>query len=273
MNYRRAAEELHLTQPAVTKHIQSLEDEYGVELFHYDGRKLQRSEKSYLLENYAYSQRINYEQILESLKEKSQKQVRIGLTKTIGEYVIFDHLVDYIRVSNDLIDIKIDNTDHLLEALRENSLDFLVLEGNFDKGKYAYQVFSEELFTGICSSQHPFANKRVAMQDVLEECCIVREDGSGSRNILESLLYLKGHSITSFQKHISISSIHLIKKLIKKDIGVTFAYDKILKEEKDISTFEVDGITTYHEFNIVAIKNTSGLEKAKEFFRKNKKNM
>ena len=61
LNYRRAAERLHLTQPAVTKQIQALEAEYGAVLFRYDGRRLHKTSKGELLELHAIAQRYNHQ--------------------------------------------------------------------------------------------------------------------------------------------------------------------------------------------------------------------
>ncbi|WP_419775474.1 LysR family transcriptional regulator [Ignavigranum ruoffiae] len=104
MNYRKTAEFLHLTQPAITKQIQSLESEYGTKLFRYDGRKLQRTDKSYLMESYALSEKINYQQIIELLSTENKEKLRVGLTKSIGEFVILDYLLNYFQRTQELVD-------------------------------------------------------------------------------------------------------------------------------------------------------------------------
>lgn len=265
MNYRKAAEKLHISQPAVTKQIQSLENEYGIKLFEFDGRKLNRTEKSYLLEVYANSQRANYQNIVKRLREKDTYILRIGLTKTIGEVVIFDEILNYMDNNRDDLELIIDNTDNLFQMLSNNRLDFLVIEGNFDKEKYNYKLFSEELFTGICSKEHPFANREIAVGDIFGQNLIAREEGSGSRDILESLLNLQSYSLTNFSRRVFVSSVHLIKSLVKEDLGITFAYENLILKDDSLTTFKVKELTTYHEFNVVGLKGTGGLKKAKNF--------
>ena len=97
MNYRLAAERLHLSQPAVTKQIQSLEQALQTKLFHYDGHMLHKTEECLLLERYAISQQYQFEELQLAIKDKRRLKLRIGATKTIGDYVLIDAIKDYLR--------------------------------------------------------------------------------------------------------------------------------------------------------------------------------
>ena len=88
MNYRKAAERLHLTQPTVTKQIQALEALYGVRLFTYDSRKLRKTPQGETLETYAISQRYQDEELRCALSAQEKTRLRIGATKSIGDYIL-----------------------------------------------------------------------------------------------------------------------------------------------------------------------------------------
>ena len=113
MNYREAAELLHITQPAVTQHIQFLEKEYGCRLFLYENRKLIKTPAAQMLEDYLQSvqQRENF--LREKIKNNGLRELRIGATKTIGDYVITDRIHDFLNQPDTALTLIVDNTKHL----------------------------------------------------------------------------------------------------------------------------------------------------------------
>ena len=133
MNYRLAAERLHLSQPAVTKQIQALEQSLQTKLFTYDGHTLHKTEKCLLLERYAISHQYQFEELQLAIADKKRLKLRIGATKTIGDYVLIDAIKDYLRDPSHEISLVVDNTTHLLQMLDENQLDFAVIEGRFPR--------------------------------------------------------------------------------------------------------------------------------------------
>ena len=82
MNYREAAERLHISQPAVTQHIQFLEREYGRRLFSYENRVLQKTEAAQILERYLRAMRYNDKELRQRLSGGTVRELRIGATKT-----------------------------------------------------------------------------------------------------------------------------------------------------------------------------------------------
>lgn len=129
MNYRKAAEQLHLTQPAVTKQIQALEALYGVRLFTYDSRKLRKTAQGETLEIYAISQRYQDEELRRALKRQEKTSLRIGATKSIGDYILLPQIIRFLKEPDNELFFTVDNTAHLLAQLEGGELDFVVLEG------------------------------------------------------------------------------------------------------------------------------------------------
>lgn len=217
------------------------------------------------MENFAISFRFNYENLLHNLKHKKKPTLRVGITKTIGDIVILKPLINYIESSDADIELSVDNTDNLFKKLKDNNKDFLIVEGVFDKNAYDYFQYSKEFFTGICSVENPLANKKVGLKEIFNQTLIIREKGSGTRNLLETELNRCGYNTQNFSRSINVSNINIIRELLLKNLGITVGYNKIIGETDHLTTFEIDEISKYHEFNVVSLKNTSGIEKAKEF--------
>jgi DNA-binding transcriptional LysR family regulator len=268
MNYRITAEQLHLTQPAVTKQIQSLEKEYNTKLFRYDGSRLHKTEKCYILEEYASSLQYVYKELVSSMQEAKPPLLRIGATKTIGDYVLRRDVADYLSVSDRSLSLVVDNTKRLLTMLDTNQLDFAAVEGLFNKKKYDYKLLREEPFVGICPKEHKFNGRCIMLEELFKESIIVREAGSGTRNILERQLASVGYDLKAFHKTIFISSFKLIRELVLNNLGISFVYKAVIENDDRFGTFTVDNITAAHEFNIVYLKNTNAGKLADIFFGK-----
>lgn len=265
MNYRLAAERLHLSQPAVTKQIQSLEQSLQTKLFYYDGHLLHKTEKCLLLERYAISQQHQFEELQLAIADKKRLNLRIGATKTIGDYVLIDAINDYLSCSSHEMSLVVDNTKHLLQMLDENLLDFAVIEGNFSKTKYDSYLLRMEPFVGICAKNSPLCGKNISIEELLNQTIIVREDGSGTRRIFEERLTAAGYDLRDFHREVSISSFVAIKALVARGIGISFLYHSVIAKEQDIGVFTVDGITEPHAFHVVYTRNTNTRKYAEQF--------
>ena len=265
MNYRLAAERLHLSQPAVTKQIQSLEQMLQTKLFHYDGHSLHKTEECLLLERYAISQQYQFEELQLALADKKRLKLRIGATKTIGDYVLIDAIKDFLGDPAHELSLVVDNTKHLLQMLDENQLDFAVIEGTFSKTKYDSYLMRMEPFVGICAKSSPLCGKLVSIEDLLSQTIIVREEGSGTRRIFEERLIAAGYELSDFYREVSISSFVSIKALVAGGIGVSFLYKSVVENENNLGTFTVNGITEPHAFHVVYTRNTNAKNYAKKF--------
>ncbi len=265
MNYRLAAERLHLSQPAVTKQIQSLEQSLQTKLFHYDGHILHKTEKCLLLERYAISQQYQFEELQLAIADKKRLMLRIGATKTIGDYVLIDAIKDYLSNPSHELSLVVDNTKHLLQMLDENQLDFAVIEGTFSKTKYDSYLLRMEPFVGICAKSSPLCGKQVSIENLLSETIIIREEGSGTRRIFEERLTASGYELSDFNREVSISSFVSMKALVAGGIGISFMYQSVVSKENDIGTFTVPGITEPHAFHVVYTRNTNAKSYAQQF--------
>ena len=256
MNYRRAADALHLTQPAVTKQIQALEAQYGVKLFSYDERKLRKTPQGEILERYAIGLQYNDAELTRLLAEKPKTLLRIGATKSIGDYILIPEIRRYLEMPDNELYFTVDNTAHLLAQLEAGELDFVILEGIFDKRRYDHFLLRAEPYIGICAKDHPWSGKSVRLEELFSERLILREPGSGTRNILERELFQQGYGIEAFQSCVCISSFKIIRELVVSGCGVSFLYEAVVKADAQFGHFFCPPLTGVHELNVVFLKNT-----------------
>ena len=265
MNYRKAAERLHLTQPTVTKQIQALEALYGVRLFTYDSRKLRKTPQGETLETYAISQRYQDEELRRALKRQEKTSLRIGATKSIGDYILLPQIIRFLKEPDNELFFTVDNTAHLLAQLEGGELDFVVLEGIFDKSRYESFLLRNEPYIGICTKDHPFSGREVPMDELFSERLILREPGSGTRNILERELQQCGYTPEVFRSNVCISSFKIIRDLVRAGQGVSFLYAAVVRDDAGIARFSCPPLTGVHELNVVCLKNTNVPALARRF--------
>lgn len=276
MSYTRTAEELCITQPTVTQHIQYLEGYYGCRLVVYEKKTLRLTPQGELLKDQVCALDYRSRKLKEQLAEPERLLLRIGATKTIGEYLSAPMLAEFLeRRPECRVSLCIDNTSALLKALDEGELDFTMIEGFFDRGKYGCRLMRNEPFTGICSPANPLAGRTVPLERLLEEHLIVREKGSGTRAVLEHILEDYNYTLDGFRAVTEISDFKPIKELVARNLGVSFLYRAVMEEEwkdgtlKEIRLQGPDGkeIQAHHEFNLVYRKENGFEERWKDFLK------
>ncbi|WP_249028985.1 LysR family transcriptional regulator [Tannockella kyphosi] len=257
MNYRKTAEALHITQPGVSQHIKYLENLYECTLFNYHNKILTKTKKCIELEQSARSILSLNDSLKESLRSNDLVSIHIGATRTIGDYVIDQIVMELLKDPSIDFHLTIDNTEVLLKKLNNFELDFLLLEGYIDKNIYDSKLISKEELVGICSKEHPFSNKEVSLFEIFQENIILREQGSGTRALLESFLLENNYSFDSFCNKSVINSYPLIEKAVENNIAISFVYDVIPKKNPNLATFRIKDASIYHEFNYVFLKGTN----------------
>ena len=260
LNYHKVAENLNITQPAVTQHIKYLESLYNCKLFEYSNRKLSRTNKAILLEKYVRNVISINNVTEEELLQKNKIKINIGATKTIGEYLLDSVVSSFVTQSEYELNFIIDNTKNLLDKLNHFELDILLLEGYVDKDKYLNTKISEREIIGICSKIHPFADKEIEIKQVLGSNILLRESGSGSRNVLENTFNSMGYSLDSIKNKSIISSNKIIEKIVENNYAISFVYDVIPMQNKNLSTFRIKNKKVMHEFNFVYINKEKSLK-------------
>ncbi|WP_130889893.1 LysR family transcriptional regulator [Fusobacterium ulcerans] len=277
LSYTKTAENLHMTQPAVTQHIKFLEEFYKNKLFLYSGRTLSLTAYGKLLYRYLIAMNSDSEKIKEKVLNLSSNihTLNFGATLTIGEYLIPRVLKklsrDYPEIS---VSISVKDTKLLLEKLENGDIDFLLVEGFFEKTKYDSFLFSKEEFVAVCSNKSRFSQGEFTFEELLGERIIVREKGSGSRDIFEKILYDNNLSINDFNKKYEIENIKVIKEMVKEERGITFIYKTAVEKEVENKELSIINLKNFHaerEFNFVFLKDSIHKDEYKNWFKFMKK--
>lgn len=278
-SYTKTAEALHLTQPAVTQHIKALEAYYGNRLFMYADKTLNLTEHGELLYKFASTVASDSDNLADILRRKvlSDPTLRFGATLSIGQYIMPDILERILlKKPNTSISMLVENTHHLLDKLEQGEIQFALIEGLFNKSAYHSELFAIEPFIAVCSKNSPLSDQTISFQEIIQSNLIVRESGSGTREIFEHLLQKHNLSVSSFSRVTEIGNMEAIKQLVRADLGITFLYRAAAKKELlkgEMRQLEIAGLDTLHELNFVFLKNSrhasdflAWLEEFKEYY-------
>ena len=167
-------------------------------------------------------------------------------------------------------DMLVENTQTLIEKLKKGEINFAILEGFFDKSKFGHQLFSKENFIGVSSSQFKYCNYEIEMEELLNSCLILREKGSGTRDILEQLLYENNLRKESFDKVIEIGNMSAIKRLVAENKGITFMYKAAAEKELEndlLKPLKINDFEVKREFNFVYLKDSVFEDQYHKYFK------
>ena len=276
MNFTRAAEQLNITQPTVSQHIRWLENVYGVSLFSYVGKKMALTESGRQILNVATTMVHDEKFLKKAVETIGKRDLRLGATLTVGETIIAEHKAAYLQKHpEDRISVVVSNTRNLAELLNLGEIDFALVEGYFEKKEFDYQVYSKENYVCACGpNSYEKLTKGGSVQpdlsQLLKERLLVREPGSGTREILEKNLKEKNYDIEDFFNLVQISNIHAIKSLAAADMGITFLYERAIQEEVragKLKLLPIEDFLIQHEFAFIWRKGSVFAPVYREFFQ------
>lgn len=257
MNYTKTAELLHITQPAVTQHIHFLEEYYQAKLFLYEGKKLKLTAAGEMLYQMASAQQHDALYLRKKLAAgtKQGMELRFGVTMTIGEFVIAEPLSRFLKAHPDIsVHIVTANTQELLKKIRQGEIEFALMEGNFSKEAYDSLIFSQENFIPVCAGDSLLAERSYSMEELLKERLIIREEGSGTREVLVKDLERRNLSLQDFSKVIEIGNMSAIKSLVTYDCGISFLYEAAVRAELEtgvLRKMKLEDFHVVHDFSFV----------------------
>ena len=216
----KASEKLFLSQSAVSMALSELERRLGVKLFDRIGKKL-------ILNNYGEIIFTEANYVLEKVNEiesiftskKIVGSLNIGCTQSIGNYVLPKMVGIFKKENPDVtISLLIENTENIMAKLLNFEIDLAFIEGVVNCNLVNTINWIKDEIVIFCGNSHEFANKKkVSLNDLKKAKWILREKGSGTRDIFEKVIFNKIEKINIF---LEINQIEAIKQIVESGIGV-----------------------------------------------------
>ncbi|WP_249029836.1 LysR family transcriptional regulator [Tannockella kyphosi] len=260
MNFTHAAQELNITQPAVSQHIKYLQEVYGVDLFEHHGKKIFLTKSGSYLLSIVTTMKHDDLFLREKIKEKEIQRMSFGTTLTVGQYLLTDKMIRFVKQHEDVtLSMQVFNTAILLEKIDSGQIDFAMIEGNFNKQEYDYLVYNQQPFVAVCSKEFPLLYDEYTIEQLFQERVILREAGSGNRDILERYLKERNYTLDEFENHIEINNIQAIIRFVQSNCGISFVYRKTIEKElksKTIKEIPIKDFPIEHNISLVWRKNS-----------------
>lgn len=273
MNFTKAAQNLGLTQPAISQHIHFLEKEYGAKLFTMNGRKVQLTAAGRLLKNAALTIRHDEMHLKHKMHQTTdeEREYHFGATLTVADYIFGPGLIKFQKLHpQSHISLYVANTKELLEKIESGQLDFAIIEGYFPKEEYESYLYRNEPYIPVCAKNRSSAFQKKDMTELLNQTLIVREQGSGTRKILEKILEEHNFSLYDFKNLLEIGSLSVIKELVAADCGISFLYRAAAKKELEegiLETFLPSGWDYSHNMTFIFRKGSVFRDEYEKIFR------
>ncbi len=230
----KAAEELFMSQSAISMALSEFEKRIGVKVF-------DRVNKKFVLNNYGEKLFFKAQNILGMLEEfecmargvEYSGKLSIGATQTIGNYVLPDVIVGFKRKYSDVkLFLTVQNTEHILRQLINFEIDIAFIEGVVDSSSVEVVPWLEDEIILFSSPNHYLAKKdKVSLRDLKDVKWILREEGSGTRDIFQREIYKKLENINIY---LEIGHTEAIKKIVESGLGIGCLSVLTVKRELEI---------------------------------------
>lgn len=252
-SFTKTAAQLFITQPAVSQQITSLETELNFSLVLREHNRISLTEAGLKLAKFAKQMDLESQKVINSLKTGTE-HLKMGCTLSLSS-TILPKFIQQLSTRANVVTTKINNTQHILQNIRDGKVDFGLIEGNFNKEEFDSFFVQKEDFVCIVSNNIG----GTTIEDLFDKTLLLREPGSGSRNIFENWLATQNYRISDFKNVIEIASPSAIIELLKQDQGISFMYQSLVTNElksEQLKKLDLTGFHVEHPINLVFLKNS-----------------
>ncbi|WP_125720678.1 LysR family transcriptional regulator [Flavobacterium ustbae] len=265
LNFTKAATELYITQPAVSKHIQELEEQYKTKLFERNGSKIALTPAGKILLKYTKSIFDIYREIdfeMSSFNNERQGLLRLGASTTISQYIISPVLASFHQKQKDIkVNLLNGNTEQIENALLNKEIEIGIVEGQSKNQSIKYIPFLKDELVLVCNSKNPFVKQNeISVNDLKSMKFITRERGSGTLEVIEFALKKVNLKLANLQIEMQLGSTESIKSyLLNSDCFAFMSIHAVSKEltNKELIILDVEELSIERYFYIITLQGKS----------------
>lgn len=265
LNFTKAATDLFITQPAVTKHIQELESQFGTALFDRRGSKVSLTPAGQVLYGHAESIMAIYRQIefdINALSQQLGGGLRLGASSTIAQYLIPPVLARFGQRTPEVsLSLVSGNTEQIEQALLQNDIDLGLVEGRTHHSDIRYTPFVKDELVLVCRADHPLADRdEISLDELRTIPLVLRERGSGSLEIVEYALRKAGLKESDLTVSMHLGSTEGIKAYLSSSSSMAFVSIFALSDELrngSLRVLDVADLSIQRDFYAIQLQGIS----------------
>jgi LysR family transcriptional regulator, transcriptional activator of the cysJI operon len=257
LNFTRAAEELFLTQPAVTQQVKALEDEIGVPLFDRSGGRITLTAGGKVLLPFADKMKEVSDQAFSAVAESSGQQageLAIGASQTIGQYLLPNFVAGFVKAYPRIrVIVRSGNTEAMLDALMAHEVQLALIEGPNQRKDLNIEPFLQDHMVLVVPPSHEWADQEVKVDALKQQPLLMREFGSGSRRVVERAIVATGLQKKDLKIQMELDSTEGLLSAVEAGLGVTFVSRWAVRNQLSLGTLKiarVRGLKLSRQFSI-----------------------
>ena len=261
LSFTKAANELNISQPAVTKHIKEIENQLNTKLFDRKGTTIQLTESGKILFIYAEKNRQLFRDLefaISQLNKQEKGKLKIGASTTIAQYILPEILAKFNSYYKDInIELVTHNSEDIATLLKNGEIDLGIVEGESKSSYFDYQKFKRDEIVLVCKANHSLVNKNFKITDLHNIDLIVREQGSGTQEFIQNQLKKSGIEVQKLNIIMQLGSSESIKNYLLHSEAMAFlSIITILPELKNnqFSVIDIKNFSIERDFNFITLK-------------------
>ncbi|SET47102.1 LysR family transcriptional regulator [Paenibacillus sp. NFR01] len=247
-SFSAAAQTLHMTQPAVTMQVQALEDYFGTKLFDRSSKKIALSEAGQALLPFALRSiqlMRDTDQAMSAFTHMLEGRLQLGASLTIGEYILPRLLGPFGKAYPHIsIMMKVINTTQIMEEILKHQLTFGLIEAPIRHPELETEPVMDDELKLIVPGDHPLAlREAVSLEEALAYPFVLRERGSGTRQVMEEELIAKGFDPGAMNIIMELGSTGAVKSAVEAGLGLTIISSSSIKHEAALGLLKIVPLT------------------------------